>query len=63
MSKVPSPCRNACALDSAQRVCRSCHRTIEEIVAWPRLDDDAKRAVWARLERNAQEQAANGSMR
>ena len=63
MSEVPSPCRNACALDSTQRVCRSCHRTIEEIVAWPRLDDDAKRAVWVRLEGIAQGEPGNGSAR
>jgi len=50
MSEVPSPCRNTCALDSARRVCRSCHRTIEEIVAWPHLDEAGKRAVWARLD-------------
>lgn len=27
--------------------CVGCRRTIDEIVAWGRMDDDAKRAVWA----------------
>ncbi|MBT0671428.1 DUF1289 domain-containing protein [Novosphingobium profundi] len=50
MTPVPSPCLNICALDAERHQCRSCGRTIKEIVAWPGLDEVGKRAVWARLE-------------
>ncbi|MBL8308753.1 MAG: DUF1289 domain-containing protein [Rubrivivax sp.] len=46
---VPSPCTNVCRMDAATGWCAGCLRTIDEIVAWSRLSDDAKRAVWAQL--------------
>jgi predicted Fe-S protein YdhL (DUF1289 family) len=46
---VPSPCINVCQLDPATGFCLGCRRTIEEIAAWSRLDDRAKREVWAQL--------------
>ncbi|RVT52851.1 DUF1289 domain-containing protein [Rubrivivax albus] len=48
-SPVPSPCINVCRMNPASGWCEGCWRTIDEIVAWGRLDDDAKRAVWAQL--------------
>lgn len=36
-------------MNPASGWCDGCWRTIDEIVAWGRLDDDAKRAVWAQL--------------
>jgi predicted Fe-S protein YdhL (DUF1289 family) len=48
-SPVPSPCINVCEMDARSGYCRGCTRTIDEIIAWARLDDDAKRAVWALL--------------
>ena len=47
---VPSPCTNVCRIDAASGWCEGCHRSIEEIVAWARLDDAAKRAIWLQLE-------------
>jgi predicted Fe-S protein YdhL (DUF1289 family) len=39
----------------ATGLCEGCMRTIDEIVAWGRADDDYKRAVWAEiLRREAQ---------
>jgi predicted Fe-S protein YdhL (DUF1289 family) len=32
-------------------LCEGCLRTIDEIVAWGRADDDFKRAVWADIRR------------
>jgi predicted Fe-S protein YdhL (DUF1289 family) len=32
-------------------LCEGCMRTIDEIVAWGRADDDYKRAVWAEIRR------------
>ncbi|WP_081628013.1 DUF1289 domain-containing protein [Sphingobium indicum] len=45
---VTSPCRNLCALDAA-RVCIGCGRTIDEIVHWRSMGDDARAAVMARV--------------
>jgi predicted Fe-S protein YdhL (DUF1289 family) len=48
-SPVPSPCVNICKIDPDTSVCFGCRRTLDEIAAWSRLDDDAKRVVWASL--------------
>lgn len=50
-SPVPSPCVSLCKMDMERRYCMGCLRTIEEIVAWGKADDDYKRAVWAELPR------------
>lgn len=52
---VPSPCISVCQMDEATGWCRGCARTIDEIAAWGTLDDDAKRAVWARLQQRHEE--------
>lgn len=46
---VPSPCTNICKMNEATGWCDGCLRSIDEIVAWGRLDDVAKRAVWLQL--------------
>lgn len=51
VSPVPSPCVSLCKMDLERRYCMGCLRTIEEIVAWGKADDDYKRAVWAELPR------------
>lgn len=43
---VPSPCVNICRMEAASGLCAGCWRTIDEIAAWSRMDDDAKRQVW-----------------
>ena len=48
-STVPSPCVSLCKMDAERRYCMGCMRTIPEIVAWSKADDDYKRAVWAEL--------------
>ncbi|MGE3172681.1 MAG: cysteine-rich CWC family protein [Planctomycetota bacterium] len=47
---VPSPCIGVCELDAAGATCTGCGRTVAEIAAWGALDDDARRAVLARLQ-------------
>jgi predicted Fe-S protein YdhL (DUF1289 family) len=47
---VASPCINVCRMDEASGLCEGCLRTIDEIVAWGSMDDDAKRQVWLQLE-------------
>jgi hypothetical protein len=46
---VPSPCTNVCRINAASGYCEGCMRTLDEIAAWSRLDDEAKRAVWTLL--------------
>jgi uncharacterized protein len=46
---VPSPCINICRMDEASGWCEGCLRSIDEIVAWSSLGDEAKRRVWALL--------------
>ena len=31
----PTPCIHVCELDPANGLCRGCHRTADEICAWP----------------------------
>lgn len=31
----PTPCIHVCELDAQSRLCRGCHRSAEEICAWP----------------------------
>jgi len=47
--EVPSPCTKVCRIDDATGWCEGCMRTLDEIVAWPDLDDAEKRTVWMRL--------------
>lgn len=46
---VASPCTNICRMNAASGYCDGCQRSIDEIVAWTRLDDAGKRAVLAQL--------------
>ena len=49
VSVVPSPCVSVCRMDEASGLCEGCLRTIDEIAAWSRLGDAAKRQVWQQL--------------
>ena len=46
---VPSPCNTVCRISPSNGLCEGCWRTIDEIVHWARLDDDARRTVWREL--------------
>ncbi|MET0382648.1 MAG: DUF1289 domain-containing protein [Burkholderiaceae bacterium] len=48
-SPVPSPCVDICRIDPATGRCLGCRRTLDEIAAWSRMDDAAKREVWRQL--------------
>jgi uncharacterized protein len=54
-SPVASPCINICRMSPATGLCEGCLRTLDEIAAWSRLDDDAKRAVWLLLDQRREE--------
>jgi predicted Fe-S protein YdhL (DUF1289 family) len=48
---VPSPCISLCEMAPETGLCRGCLRTIDEIIAWSKADDQTKRAVWAEIRR------------
>lgn len=48
---VPSPCLSICRMDAATGLCEGCFRTLNEIGAWSRINDAAKRQVWAEIAR------------
>lgn len=50
MNGVASPCVDVCRMNAETGFCDGCFRTIDEIAAWSAYDDDAKRAVLARVE-------------
>jgi predicted Fe-S protein YdhL (DUF1289 family) len=50
MSGAASPCVDVCRMNPETGFCDGCFRTIDEIAAWSSCDDDAKRAVLARVE-------------
>jgi predicted Fe-S protein YdhL (DUF1289 family) len=52
-SPVPSPCVNICRMDAETGLCAGCLRTLDEIAGWSRLDDTAKRHLWAALPERA----------
>ena len=50
---VPSPCISICRVDADSGWCDGCLRTLGEISAWSRLDNDGKRGVWKIIEQRA----------
>jgi predicted Fe-S protein YdhL (DUF1289 family) len=46
---VASPCISLCRMHAPTGWCEGCLRTIDEIAAWGRLDDDGRRAVLKQL--------------
>lgn len=60
---VPSPCIDVCRMDPRSGWCVGCLRTLEEIAGWAGLDDDAKRAVLARLAERRERAAAKEAPR
>jgi predicted Fe-S protein YdhL (DUF1289 family) len=47
--RIASPCINTCRMNPRTGWCDGCLRTIDEIVAWSRLDDAGKCAVLGQL--------------
>lgn len=47
---VPSPCVSVCVMDPQTATCAGCWRSLEEIGAWSRMSDEAKRQVWQRIQ-------------
>ena len=60
-SPVRSPCTKDCVLAPDRRTCLGCARTVEEIMAWQRADEDYRRAVLARIAATAKAESESGS--
>ncbi|HJV60109.1 MAG TPA: DUF1289 domain-containing protein [Albitalea sp.] len=58
---VPSPCTSVCRMSAATGLCEGCFRTIDEIAAWSRMDDEDKRAVWRLLDERRLRARAQGA--
>lgn len=44
-----SPCIKICVIDPGSGLCTGCLRSLEEIAAWSRLPDEARRRIMAEL--------------
>ena len=51
---IQSPCINICKMDSHSGLCLGCHRTIDEISAWSRLDDTARQLILDKIAQRRQ---------
>ena len=47
--EVDSPCIKICTIHPVERLCIGCHRTIEEIAAWSRMEPAQRQAIMAEL--------------
>lgn len=47
--EVESPCVKLCVVHPETRLCTGCLRSIDEITAWSRMSQDARRMVMAEL--------------
>jgi predicted Fe-S protein YdhL (DUF1289 family) len=47
---VPSPCVSVCRVNPVTEQCEGCLRTLDEIAAWGRMDDQGKRGIWYLIE-------------
>ncbi len=46
---VPSPCLSVCRMSPDTEFCEGCFRTLDEIAAWGRMDDQGKREIWREI--------------
>ncbi len=44
-----SPCIDLCVIDSNERLCKGCYRTIDEITDWGKLDSETRHAIMQTL--------------
>lgn len=46
---ISSPCQKVCAVDGRTGLCVGCGRTLNEIAAWPRLEEAQRLAIMGEL--------------
>ncbi len=47
--EADSPCVKVCVIEPASGLCLGCHRSLDEIAAWPRLAPVERKAILAAL--------------
>lgn len=50
---VASPCINVCRMTEDRSHCKGCFRTIDEIRAWSKADDEQRLQIWTQLLKRA----------
>ncbi|MEZ5913034.1 MAG: DUF1289 domain-containing protein [Paracoccaceae bacterium] len=48
-NEVQSPCVKICVVHPQERICVGCHRTIEEIARWSRMEPGERAGIMAEL--------------
>jgi predicted Fe-S protein YdhL (DUF1289 family) len=48
---IKSPCQKICQIDLQKGYCTGCMRTLDEIAAWPTLDDEEKIRILKQTEK------------
>ena len=46
---IATPCIQVCIIDGESGLCLGCHRTLQEVGTWSRLDDEARRTIMGEL--------------
>ncbi|MEM0991378.1 MAG: DUF1289 domain-containing protein [Pseudomonadota bacterium] len=47
--EIDSPCIKICVIHPETRLCTGCHRSIDEITAWSRMDTETRSTIMAEL--------------
>lgn len=47
--EIESPCTKVCVIHPEARICVGCHRSMDEIAGWSRMDAEARREIMAAL--------------
>ncbi len=55
MGEVKSPCKRKCNYDYKTKMCPECYRMIDEIMAWPHLNDEERLFVLKKAEKRKAE--------
>lgn len=51
-SGIPvSPCTSQCKIDKETHVCKSCFRTLDEIISWRNLNNSDKKLIYETIEK------------
>ncbi len=59
---MKSPCNKVCVMDAANRYCRGCRRTLDEIARWGAMSDAEREAVLDALPARAPSEVAEGTV-
>lgn len=55
---LPSPCVKICRIDEHTGWCAGCLRRLEEIGGWGSMSEDAKWAIWLRIQQRRRKESS-----